>query len=95
MKTDIVNEWNNGQKQHLIKDGIRIQCNTENFVPIVVPDLTTTSSSSGSDPSTSRTLSRQESHCSTSSSSSSSSLAVSDTKNRIESDISPVCFNYG
>ena len=28
-------EWINGQKPHLIKDGIRIICNTENFVPIV------------------------------------------------------------
>ena len=51
-------EWINGQKPHLIKNGIRIQCNTENFVPIVVPGLSA-SSSSGSDPSTSRTLSRQ------------------------------------
>ena len=87
-------EWINGQKPHLIKDGIRIICNTENFVPIVVPGLSA-SSSSGSDRSTSRTLSRQESHCSTSSSSSSSSPTVSDTKtlereDRIESDISPV-----
>ena len=87
-------EWINGQKPHLIKNGIRIQCNTENFVPIVVPGLSA-NSSSGSDSSTSRTLSRQESHCSTSSSSSSSSLTVSDTKtrereDRIESDISPV-----
>ena len=32
-------EWINGQKPHLIKDGIRIICNTENFVPIVVPSL--------------------------------------------------------
>ena len=32
-------EWTNGQKPHLIKDGIRIICNTENFVPIVVPGL--------------------------------------------------------
>ena len=32
-------EWINGQKPHLIKNGIRIQCNTENFVPIVVPGL--------------------------------------------------------
>ena len=69
----------------------------------MVPGLST-SSSSGSDSSTSRTLSRQEtsrtlsrqeSHCSTSSSSSSSSPTVSDTKtlereDRIESDISPV-----
>ena len=35
-------EWINGQKPHLIKNGIRIQCNTENFVPI----LTSLSSSS-------------------------------------------------
>ena len=65
-------EWINGQKQHLIQNGIRIQCNTENFVPIVVPGLST-SSSSGSHPSTSLTPSRKERHCSTSSSSSSSS----------------------
>ena len=32
-------EWINGQKPHLIKNGIRIICNTENFVPIVVPGL--------------------------------------------------------
>ena len=60
----------------------------------LIPGLSTISSS-GSDSSTSRTLSRQESHCSTSSSSSSSSPTVSDTKtrereDRIESDISPV-----
>ena len=83
----------NGQKPHLILNGIRIPCNTENFVPIVVPGLS--SSSSGSDSSTSRTLSRQGSHCSTSSSSSSSSPTVSETKtrereDRAESDISPV-----
>ena len=86
-------EWINGQKPNLIKNGIRIPCNTENFVPIVVPGLS--NSSSGSDSSTSRTLSRQESHCSTSSSSSSSSPTVSDTKtrereDRIERDIVPV-----
>ena len=45
-------EWINGQKPHLIKNGIRIQCNTENFVPIVVPGLSAISSSS-SHPSTS------------------------------------------
>ena len=86
-------EWINGQKPHLITDGIRILCNTENFVPIVVPGLS--SSSSGSDSSTSRTLSRQGSHCSTSSSSSSSSPTVSEIQtrergDRTESDISPV-----
>ena len=65
-------EWVSGQKPDLIKNGIRIQCNTENFVPIVVPGLSTSSCSS-SHLSTSMTLSRQERHCSTSSSSSSSS----------------------
>ena len=87
-------EWINGQKPHLIKkNGIRIPCNTENFVPIVVPGLS--NSSSGSDSSTSRTPSRQESHCSTSSSSSSSSPKVSEFQTRERedgnsSDISPV-----
>ena len=65
-------EWINGQKPHLIKNGIRIICNTENFVPIVVPGLSTSSSSS-SRPSTSMTPSRQETHHPTSTSSSSSS----------------------
>ena len=85
-------EWINGQKPHLIKNGIRIQCNTENFVPIVVPGLSSSSSGSSS---TSRTPSRQESHCSSSSSSSSSSPTVSESQtrereDRTESDISPV-----
>ena len=40
------NEWINGQKPHPIKNCIRIQCNTEIFVPVVVPGLSTTSSSS-------------------------------------------------
>ena len=60
-------EWINGQKPHLIKDGIRIICNTENFVPIVVPGLSSSSSGSSS---TSTTPSRQESHSSSSSSTS-------------------------
>ena len=85
-------EWINGQKPHLIKNGIRKPCNTENFVPIVFPVLSSSSSGSSS---TSKTLSRQGSHCSTSSSSSSSSPTESDTEtrereDRIESDISPV-----
>ena len=41
-------EWINGQKPHLIKNGIRIICNTENFVPIVVPGLSSSSSGSAS-----------------------------------------------
>ena len=85
-------EWINGQKPHPIKNGIRIPCNTENFVPIVVPGLSSSSSGSSS---TSTTPSRQESHCSSSSSSSSSSPTVSEIQtqergDRIESDISPV-----
>ena len=88
--------WIIGQKQHLIYDGIRVQCNTENFVPILMPGLST-SPSFGSYHSISMTLSRQERHCSTSSSSSSSSPTAtsSDKKTRerenlTESDTSPV-----
>ena len=66
-------EWSNGQKPHLIKDGIRIICNTENFVPIVVPGLSSSSSASSS---TSRTPMKQESHSSSSSSSAPSSPTV-------------------
>ena len=74
-------EWINGQKTHLIKNGIRIQCNTENFVPIVVPGLSTSSSSS-SHPSTSMTPSRQESDHPTSTSSSSSSPTTTASSDR-------------
>ena len=63
-------EWINGRKPHLIKNGIRIICNTENFVPLVVPGLSSSSSGSSS---ASRTFMKQESHSSSSSSSSSSS----------------------
>ena len=65
-------EWIKGQKPHLIKNGIRIQYNTENFVPIVVPGLSTSSFSSLPS-STSRTPSRQEIDNPKSSSSSSTS----------------------
>ena len=72
-------EWINGQKPHLIKNGIRIQCNTENFVPIVVPDLSTSSFSSLPS-STSMTPSRQEiDHPKSSSSSSTSPTMTSST----------------
>ena len=85
-------EWINGQKPHLSKDGIRIFCNTENFVPIVVPGLSSSSSASSS---TSRTPMKQESHFSSSSSSSPSSPTVGDLSVReredvTDSDISPV-----
>ena len=85
-------EWINGQKPHLIKDGIRIICNTENFVPIVVPGLTSSSSTSSSPL---RTLMKQESHSSPSSSSSPSSptvgeMSVREREDAPNSDISPV-----
>ena len=83
MKTDIFYEWINGQKPHLIKNGIRIQCNTENFVPVVVPGLSTSSSSSLSS-STTMTPSRQEIDHPTSSSSSSTSPTM--TPSTVSSD---------
>ena len=85
-------EWINGQKPHLIEDGIRIICNTENFVPIVVPGLSSSSSGSSS---TLQTSMKQESHSSSSSSSSPSSPTVGEIQVReregvTNSDISPV-----
>ena len=85
-------EWINGKKPHLIKDGIRIICNTENFVPIVVPGLSSSSSGSSS---TLRTSMKQESHSSSSSSSSPSSptvgeIQVREREDAPNSDISPV-----
>ena len=76
------------------KNGIRIPCNTENFVPIIGSRVL--NSSSGSNSSTSRTLSRRRSHCSTFSSSSSSSPTVREMKtrereDRTESDLSSNC----
>ena len=77
-------EWINGQKPHLIKKGIRIICNTENFVPIVVPGLSSSSSS------TSRTPFRQKSHSSSSSSSSPSSPTVGDLSVREMEDVTNI-----
>ena len=77
-------EWINGQKPHLIKNGIRIICNTENFVPIVVPGLSSSSSGSSS---TSKTPSRLESHSSSSSSTSSCSPTVSEIQIREREDV--------
>ena len=50
--------WTSGQKPHLIKNGRKIDCNTANYVPFVVPGLSTSSSSSSSP--TSPTSSSQE-----------------------------------
>ena len=85
-------EWINGQKPHHIKNGIRIQCNTENFVPIVVPGLSASSSSS-SFSSTSMTPSRQENDHPTSSSSSSTSpttTVLSESATRAHEDLSGI-----
>ena len=82
-------EWISGQQPHLIKNRIRIQCNTENFVPSVV--LCLSSSSSGSHPSTSMTPSREESNHPTSSSSSSTlptTTVASDCETRKREDLS-------
>ena len=83
-------EWINGQKPHLIKHWIRIQCDAENSVPIVVPGLSTSSSSSFPF-STSMTPSRQECDHPTSSSSSSASpttTVLSDSETREREDLS-------
>ena len=91
MKTDIPM---NGS---MVKNHLSLKTGTENFVPIVVPGLSSSSSSS-SHPSTSMTPSRQERHCSTSSSSSSSSPTTATSRDsetreredRNENDSSPV-----
>ena len=82
-------EWINGQKPHLITNGFRIHCNTENFVPIVFLGLSTSSSSSFPS-STSMTPSRQEIDHPTSSSSSSTSPTMtvsSDSEMRAQADM--------
>ena len=76
-------EWINGQKPHLIKNGIRVQCNTENFVPIVVPGLSASSSSSLPS-STSMTPSRHE--IDRPKSSSSSSISPTMTSSTVSSE---------
>ena len=50
--------WTSGQKRHLIKNDRNIHCNTANYVPFVVPGLSTSSSSLSSP--TSLTSSSQE-----------------------------------
>ena len=41
-------EWSSGQKPHPTKDGRTFPCKTENFVPVVVPGLSSSSSASSS-----------------------------------------------
>ena len=76
-------------KNHIsLKNGIRIQCNTENFVPIVVPGLSTSSSSS-LPTSTPMTPLRQEIDHSKSSSSSSTSTPMTSSTEIDHSDHPP------
>ena len=75
-------EWINGQNPHLIQNRIRIPYNTENFVFIVIPGLSSSPSGSSS---TSKTPSRQVSHSSPSSSLS-SSPTVSEIQTRERED---------
>ena len=50
-------EWVSGQKPRLTKEGKTILCKTDNFVPLVVPGLSTISGSNSSPTSTSHDLS--------------------------------------
>ena len=88
MKTDILKNGSTVKKPHLIKNGIQIPCTTENFVPIVVPGLSSSSSGSSS---TLRTPMIQESHSSSSSSSSSPTVGeIQEREDATNSDISLV-----
>ena len=92
MKTDTLVNGSTVKKPHRIENGFRIQCNTENFVPIVVPGLSS-SSSSNFPSSTSMTPSRQEIDHPTSSSSSSTSPTTtvsSDSETRAREDPSGI-----
>ena len=83
-------EWISSKKPHLIKNGIRIQSNTENFVPIVVPGWSS-SSSSNFPSSTSISPSKQEiAHPTFSSSSSTSPTTTvsSDSETGAREDLS-------
>ena len=46
--TDISNEWITGQQPQLTQNGHNIICKTDNYVPLVVPGLSSPSSSSSS-----------------------------------------------
>ena len=89
MKTGI--PTNGSMVKNHISLRIRIICNTENFVPIVVPGLSSSSSGSSSTP---RTPVKQESYSSSSSSSPSSptvgEMSVREREDAFNSDISPV-----
>ena len=83
-------EWINGQKPHLIANGIRIQCNTENFVPIVVPGLSSSSSGSSSTLRTYRRVILLLLSSSSPSSPTVGEIQVREREDATNSDISPV-----
>ena len=92
MKTDILTNGSTVKSHNSFKNGIRIPCNTENFDPVVLPGLSSSSSASSS---TLRTPMKQESRSSSSSSSSPSSptvgeIPVREREDAPNSDISPV-----
>ena len=92
MKTGIPTNGSMVKNHISLKNGILTICNTENFVPIVVPGLSSSSSGSSS---TLKTPVKQESHSSSSSSSSPSSptvdeIQVREREDAPDSDISPV-----
>ena len=92
MKTDIPTNGSMVKNHISLITGFGYLCNTENFVPIVVPGFSSSSSGSSS---TLRTPSRQESHSLSSSSTSSSSptvgeIPVREREDVTNSDISPV-----
>ena len=85
-------EWFNCQKQHLIKNKIRIQCNTENFVPIVVLGLSASSTSRLSISTPMALLGHEIDHSKSSSGSSTStpltsSLVSSDSETRVRGNL--------
>ena len=84
-------EWINGQKPHLIGDGVRVICNAGNFVPNLFPGLSSSFSGSSS---TLPASMKQESRSSSSSSSPSSptvgEIQVREREDARNSDISSV-----
>ena len=92
MNTDTLTSGSTVKNHISFKNGIRRHCNTENFVPIVVPGLSSNSSSNFPS-STSMTPSRQEIDHPTSSSSSSTSPTTTvscDSETRAREDLSGI-----
>ena len=84
MKTGVLTNGSMVKNHISLRTEFGFVCNTENFVPIVVPGLSSSSSGSSS---TSRTPLKQESHSSSSSSSSPSSPTVGDLSVREREDV--------